>query len=147
MGAVVTEQVPINTNFLSYGKVQACINAPATPLASVLQVQISGSSSVGAQVDEVSKALVLESAEAEPELSVECRPGGFCSKRPASSERVERKYSVPQSALSAPAEGERHSVHPTSAAEEEEEETEEEPRRRRRWRWKRHRRKTWKDEI
>ena len=88
--------------------VQACINAPATPLASVLQVQISGSSSVGAQVDEVSKALVLESAEAEPELSVECRLGGFCSQRPASPERVERKYSVPQSALSAP-KGERHS--------------------------------------
>ena len=82
------------------GFVQAFINAPAQPLASVLQVQISGSSSVGSQVDEVSTAPVLESFEAEPQLGVECRPGGSSSKSPAS---LEWKDSVPQR--------ERHSVH------------------------------------
>ena len=76
----------------------AAVHAHAAAAAAA----IGNAASVGAQVDEVSKALVLESAEAEPELSVECRLGGFCSQRPASPERVERKYSVPQSALSAP---------------------------------------------
>lgn len=63
--------------------VRAFIDAPAQPLTSVLEVQISGSPSVGFQVDEVSRAPV-ESFEAEPKLGVECTPGGSSSKRPAS---------------------------------------------------------------
>ena len=96
--------------------VQATINAPAQPLASVLQVHIP---SVGSQVDE-------ESFEAEPESCVECRPGGSSSKRPASPERTE----------SAPTR-ERHSVHPTSVAEDSEEME---------MKMESHRRKPWEDE-
>ena len=55
--------------------VQAFIQAPAQPLASVLQVQISGSSGIGSKVDGVIKAPVWESAEAEPKLGVDCMPG------------------------------------------------------------------------
>ena len=86
----------------------AFIDAPAQPLASVLEEQISGSSSVGYQADEVSRAPALESFEAEPKLGVECRPGGSSSKRPASLS-PERDSATKR---------ERHSVHPPLVAEE-----------------------------
>ena len=91
--------------------VMAFIDAPAQPLASVLEEQISGSSSVGYQADEVSRAPVLESFEAEPKLGVECRPGGSSSKRPAS-------LSPERTARDSATKRERHSVHPPHVAEE-----------------------------
>ena len=89
----------------------AFIDAPAQPLASVLEEQISGSSSVGYQADEVSRAPALESFEAEPKLGVECRPGGSSSKRPAS-------LSPERTARDSATKRERHSVHPPHVAEE-----------------------------
>ena len=95
--------------------VMAFIDSPAQPLASVLEEQISGSSSVGYQADEVSRAPVLESFEAEPKLGVECRPGGSSSKRPAtlSPERTARDSDAKRDSKR-----ERHSVHPPLVAEE-----------------------------